>query len=76
MSKYKGIVLADVHVGAFNLEKLHNEFLNILIYNINHMDKLDFLIIAGDFFDHKFYLNDKEATMAYIMLKELHHLFI
>ena len=71
MSKYNGIVIADIHVGAFNLDKLHNEYLNILIHNIEKMESLDFLVIAGDFFDHKFYLNDKETTMAYIMLKEL-----
>ena len=71
MAKYTGIVISDIHVGALNLEKLHNEYLELLIKRIYSMKKLDFLIIAGDFFDHKFYLNDKEATTAYVMLKEL-----
>ena len=70
MAKYTGIVISDIHVGALNLEKLHNEYLELLIKRIYSMKKLDFLIIAGDFFDHKFYLNDKEATTAYVMLKE------
>lgn len=69
--KYTGIVISDIHVGAMNLEKLHTEYLDLFIKSIQEMKKLDFLIVAGDFFDHKFYLNDKEATMAYIMLKEL-----
>ena len=71
MPKYKGLVISDIHVGASNLEKLHDEYKELFIEKIYRMDKLDFLIIAGDFFDHKFYLNDKEATMAYVMLKEL-----
>lgn len=71
MAKYTGMVISDIHVGAMNLEKLHNEYLEMFIKKIYSMDKLDFLIIAGDTFDHKFYLNDKEATVAYVMLKEL-----
>lgn len=71
MPKYKGIVISDIHVGAMDMDKLHHEYLELFIHKINNMKKLDFLVIAGDFFDHKFYLNDKEASMAYIMLKEL-----
>ena len=71
MAKYTGIVISDIHVGANDLEKLRNEFTEMLIKKIYSMKKLDFLIINGDFFDHKFYLNDKEATVAYLMLKEL-----
>lgn len=71
MPKYRGLVISDIHVGAMNLDKLHNEYLEIFIKKINNMKTLNFLIIAGDFFDHKFYLNDKEATIAYVMLKEL-----
>lgn len=69
--KYNGIVIADIHVGAMNLDRLHEEYLNLLINKIHDIKKLDFLIVAGDFFDRKFYLNDKESTMAYLMLREL-----
>lgn len=69
--KYEGIVFADLHIGAMNLEKLHEEYNEILIKRIQEKEKLDFLIIAGDFFDHKFYLNDKESVFAYYMLMEL-----
>ena len=71
MPKYNGMVLADIHVGAFNLEKLHEEYLEMVIHHIKEMKSLDFLIVAGDFFDHKFYLNDKGSTVAYAMLQEL-----
>ena len=69
--KHTGIVFADLHIGAMNLERLHEEYVEMLIKEIKQMEELDFLIIAGDFFDHKFYLNDKESSMAYYMLSEL-----
>ena len=69
--KYNGIVIADLHVGVMDLNRFHEEFNGILISEIQKMKKLDFLIIAGDYFDHKFYLNDRESTMAYYMLNEL-----
>ena len=71
MSKYRGFIISDIHVGAMDIDKLHNEYLRLFIQHIKEIDTLDFVIITGDFFDHKFYLNDKEAIMAYLMLKEL-----
>ena len=71
MSIYTGIIISDIHVGAFSLERIKKEYDEIFIDYISKMDKLDFLIVCGDFFDHKFYLNDKESIIAHIMLKEL-----
>lgn len=69
--KYHGIVIADIHVGACDTERLHNEYTELLINHIKEMESLDYLVIAGDFFDRKYYLNDENTKMAYIMLKEL-----
>ncbi len=69
--KYVGLVISDVHVGAFDINKLNDEYQKIFIDYIRNLDKLDFLIIDGDFFHHKFYLNDKEAVMAYHMFQSL-----
>lgn len=69
--KYTGLVISDVHVGAFDINKLNDEYQKIFIDYIKSLDKLDFLIIDGDFFHHKFYLNDKESVMAYYMLQSL-----
>lgn len=68
---YKGIVISDIHVGAMNIEKLHTEYKEVFLSYLKNLKRLDFLIVCGDFFDHKFFLNDKETTMAYRMLKEL-----
>ena len=69
--KYNGVVISDVHVGVMDIMILYKEYKEIFLKNIKEMKKLDFLIITGDFFDHKYYLNDKESIMAYAMLKEL-----
>lgn len=69
--KYKGLVIADIHIGAFSIEKLYQEFTYQFIDYIKQMKKLDFIIIAGDLFDHKLFLNQKESYYAYRMIQEM-----
>lgn len=70
-TEYKGLVISDIHVGAMDLERLRFEFTNSFIAYIKEMKKLDFVIVAGDFFDRKFHLGYKESIVAHAMLKEL-----
>lgn len=69
--KYKGYVISDIHVGAFDLEALYNEYTELFINRIKKDKDVNFIIVCGDFFDHKFYLNDNSAKMGYRMLKDL-----
>ena len=69
--KYRGYIISDIHVGAMDLETLYNEYTELFINKIKKDNKLDFVIVCGDFFDHKFYLNDNAAKMSYKMLKDL-----
>lgn len=69
--KREGLIISDIHVGAFDVNLLYHEYSEIFISYINSLKSLDFLIIAGDFFDHKFYLNDKKSVMAYKMMMDL-----
>jgi len=69
--KYRGYVISDIHVGAMDLNTLYNEYTELFINRIKKDSKLDFVIVCGDFFDHKFYLNDNSAKMSYKMLKDL-----
>ena len=69
--KYKGLVISDIHVGAMDLEQTRLEFTESFIAYIKKMKKLDFVIVAGDFFDRKFHLGYKESIVAHAMLKEL-----
>lgn len=68
--KYKGAVISDLHIGAFDVEKQYEEFINIFIKKIENKN-LDFIIVCGDFFDHKLYLNDKNSIYAYKMIQRL-----
>ena len=69
--KYRGYIISDIHVGAMDLETLYNEYTELFINRIKKDNKLDFVIVCGDFFDHKFYLNDNAAKISYKMLKDL-----
>ena len=71
MPKYIGAVISDIHVGAFNVDRLHEELKVLFLDRLYDIPKLDFLVVCGDFFDHKFFLNDKEASVGYIILKEI-----
>lgn len=71
MPKYKGVVISDIHVGAFNLENQRKEFDLIFLDHIKKMEQLDFLIICGDFFDRKFFVRDPESVVAHAMLEDI-----
>ena len=71
MPKYIGAVISDIHVGSFNVDRLHEELKVLFLDRLYDIPKLDFLVVCGDFFDHKFFLNDKEASVGYIILKEI-----
>lgn len=70
-SKYEGILLADVHIDRSDLDKLYNEFKKLVIDYIYDLKKLDFLVILGDWFDHKLFLNSRGSEYSYKMLYEL-----
>ena len=69
--KYNGLIISDIHVGSFDVEKLYEEYENIFIKYILDNKEPDFIIITGDFFHSKFFLNDKKSLYAYKMLKRL-----
>lgn len=70
MSKYKGYIISDLHIGIKNTKKLYEEYKNIFINNIKN-EKKDFIIICGDYFDHKLFLNDEFTSYAYTMMVDL-----
>lgn len=69
--KYKGFIISDIHVGRMNIEKLYDEFTKQFINKLKDNKKIDFIIICGDFFDHKLFLNDKESVYAYNMILDI-----
>lgn len=69
--KYHGIVISDIHFGAFEPEILQNELHEIFIKYLDSMKKIDFIVIDGDYFDHKIYLNEKISKYAMQFMDEL-----
>lgn len=61
---YNGVVIGDIHQGVTGDDRIHNELTEVFFYHLENMDKLDFIIINGDYFDSKMYLNDSSSIHA------------
>lgn len=68
---YVGVVIADIHAGAFGGAILYNELNKCFIKHIEKMKLLDFIVIAGDLFDSKISLNSAHTKYIFKFLKEL-----
>lgn len=62
--KYNGVVISDIHFGATDPIQLNRELYEIFLKYLTNMKSLDFIIIDGDYFDHKLYLNEKVSAYA------------
>lgn len=69
--KYNGIVISDIHFGASDPELLKNELTNLFLYYLYNMKTISFIIITGDYFDHKIYLNEKTSDYAVAFMDKL-----
>ena len=69
--KYKGVVISDLHFGAMDNVEFKKELSEIFLFHIMNMKKLDFLIIDGDYFDHKIYLNERTSDYAISFMAKL-----
>lgn len=61
---YRFIVLADMHWGAMDSFTMYNNLEVVLEFIRQMKDELDFVIIAGDYFDYRLQLNSKTALLA------------
>ena len=61
---YKFIVLADIHWGAMDSYTMYNNLEVVLEFIRQMQNELDFVIIAGDYFDYRLQLNSKTALFA------------
>lgn len=71
LNKYKGVVISDVHVGAIDDERLNKEMQDVFIHDIFIDKEIDFIIIDGDWFDRKFYLNEPSTATAMILMEAI-----
>lgn len=62
--KYEGIIISDIHFGAFDSSILMEELYGVYIKYLEHLKVIDFIVITGDYFDHKIYLNERVSKHA------------
>ena len=68
--KIKGLIFADLHIGAMNLTQQYREIENVLFASIKKY-KPDFIISLGDFFDHKASLNDSLSYYSFLVFTKI-----
>lgn len=68
---YTGVVISDIHFGAIDAEQLKEELMEEFIYHLSGMNKIDFIIIDGDYFDHKLYMNESSSRYAIEIMDEI-----
>ena len=68
--KIKGLIFADLHIGAMNLAQQYREIENVLFASIKKY-KPDIIISLGDFFDHKASLNDSLSYYSFLVFTKI-----
>ena len=67
--KYRGLIIADIHIGAIDDDILKKELYETFIKQLQ--DDIDFLIIDGDYFDSKMYLNNSSTRLAITLMNDI-----
>lgn len=62
--KYTLAMIADIHLGVMNSERQKQELESCFFHDLDKMDELDAIIILGDLYDKKIYLNDRTTSVA------------
>lgn len=62
MAEYKGLVLADIHIGALSVSQTYKELQFLKDYLRDRY--FDFIIVAGDLFDKKLYSGEEYIVIA------------
>lgn len=68
---YCGIVISDLHNGAFDSKRWYQELKDNFLNKIRNYIFIDFIVITGDFFDTKISLNSDHAKYAMKFLLDL-----
>lgn len=67
---YKGLLIADLHIGVMPIQKLYEEIKNT-IFQILEKEAYDYIIFLGDYFDHKLVLNEDNSLYSIIIMQEI-----
>lgn len=64
-------VISDIHFGAFDAEMLFNELNEEFLKPLSKKDKLDLVVITGDYYDKKISQNSKHARYSTLFFTSL-----
>lgn len=64
-------LIADVHLGAMNATTQRLELSEVFFHDLYNLDSLDMIVILGDLYDKKVYLNDETTSTAIWFYQEL-----
>lgn len=64
-------VISDIHFGAFDAEMLFNELNEEFLKPLSKKDKLDLVVITGDYYDKKISQNSKHARYSTLFFTNL-----
>ena len=68
---YRFITLADIHWGAMDSELTYQHLQYVLDFIRKMKNQIDFVVIAGDYFDYRIQLNSRTALLAVQWFDEL-----
>jgi len=69
--KYRGLLLADIHFGAVETDQIRLELRKNLFNLLDTRNFFDFIIIAGDYWDKKIFLNDRASDCGLWLMNKL-----
>lgn len=69
--KYKGLVISDIHVGVIDDKRLYKEIDKVFLYEIENMEKLDFIFILGDYFHSKLFANSTSIDIGMMVMNKI-----
>lgn len=72
MSKHHGVIISDIHVGAIPAPELYDQLNSTFFNYIEHNPTIDYIVICGDFFDSKLYLNSPHSEMAVRIMNRIY----
>ena len=70
--RYNILAVADIHWGAIDAETLYTHLYSILFTITQLNQKLDLIVICGDYFDYRLSLNSKAALLSIRWMHELY----
>lgn len=69
--KYNGVVISDLHWGVMQEDEMWDQY-EFIFYFLEEFP-VDYIVIAGDYFDFKLYLDSKRTVRALEWFDRLYH---